>query len=98
MSSQHPIATESARSYALAYAIHYSQRDLLGALTAYDQVIGQHPTSPEADYSRSQMHNIARSVIPAQALLAAHVELARLHLQQVGHADPASDDHPSITE
>lgn len=96
MSSQHPISTESARGYARAYAIHYSQRDLLGALTAYDEVIEQHPTSPEADYSRAQMHNIARSVIAAPTLLASEVGLARRHLQQLDVATPASDDSPRV--
>ena len=98
MSSQHPIGTESARSYARAYAMHYSQRDLLGALTAYDEVIERHPTSPEADYSRAQMHNIVRSVIPAPTLLASEVELARKHLEQVGGADRADHDSPRSTE
>jgi hypothetical protein len=78
--------------------MHYSQRDLLGALTGYDEVIEQHPTSPEADYSRSQMHNIARSVIPAAALLASQVEIARRHLQQVDDAPPTIDDLPLPTE
>lgn len=98
MSSQHPIGTESARSYARAYAMHYSQRDLLGALAAYDEVIEQHPTSAQADYSRAQMHNIVKSVIAAPALLASQVEMARTHLQHVGDASPASDDSPRPTE
>jgi hypothetical protein len=93
MSSQHPIGTESSRSYAAAYALHYSQRDLLGALTAYDHLIERHPTSPEADYSRSQMHNIVRSVIPASQLLASQVELARRALQEVDA--PLAGDDPS---
>ena len=78
--------------------MHYSQRDLLGALAAYDEVIEQHPTSPEADYSRSQMHNIVRSVIPAPTLLASQVGLARRHLQQVGETAPTSHDPPLPTE
>ena len=98
MSSQHPIGTESARRYARAYALHYAERNLLGALTAYDGVIAQHPTSPEADYSRSQMHNIVRSVVPASTLLASHVELARRHLQQVGDAAAAGHESPRPTD
>ena len=82
MSSQHPIGTQSARTYARAYALHYSRHDLLGALTAYDEVIEQHPTSLEADYSRAQMHNIVRAVVPAPTLLDSVVELARRHLSQ----------------
>lgn len=72
--------------------MHYSQRDLLGALTAYDEVLERHPTSPEADYSRAQMHNIVKSVIPAPTLLASEVELARKQLQQVGAASRGSND------
>jgi hypothetical protein len=83
MSSQHPLGTASARSYARAYATHYTQRDLLGALRAYDEVIEQHPDAPEAEYSRSQMRNIVNLVVPAQELLASQVELVRRHLQRV---------------
>ena len=72
--------------------MHYSQRDLLGALSAYDEVIDRHPTSLEADYSRAQMHNIVKSVIPARTLLASEVELARKHLQQVDATSRGSDD------
>jgi outer membrane protein assembly factor BamD (BamD/ComL family) len=82
MSSRHPIGTASARSYADAYATHYAQHDLLEALRAYEQVIAEHPTTPEADYARSQMRNIIRLVIPAQELLDSQVELARQHLHR----------------
>jgi hypothetical protein len=81
MSSQHPLETASARQYASAYARHYTEHDLLGALQAYGEVLEQHPNAPEAEYSRSQMRNIARSVIPARELLTAQVDLARLRLQ-----------------
>jgi len=90
MSSEHPISTVSARSYATAYAMHYSKHDLLGALTAYDALITEYPNSPEADYSRAQMHNIVRSVIPAPTLLAAQIDLARRHLQTAADAETAS--------
>ena len=77
--------------------MHYSQHDLLGALTAYDEVLERHPTSPEADYSRAQMHNIVKSVIPAPTLLASEVERAREHLQRVGATSGGSDDSPPPT-
>ena len=88
MSSQHPLDTESARHYAAAYATHYTQRDLLGALHAYSEVIELHPTAPEAEYSRSQMRNIVKFVVPARELLASQVELVRRHLQRVD--DPSA--------
>ena len=83
MSSQHPLDTESARDYAAAYATHYTRRDLLRALQAYDQVIELCPTAPEAEYSRSQMRNIVKLVVPARELLASQVELVRRHLQRI---------------
>ena len=77
MSSEHALPTASARDYAAAYAKHYSQRDLTAAMQAYDEVIAQHPTAPEADYSRAQLRNIVRSVVPAAELLASETKLAR---------------------
>jgi hypothetical protein len=94
MSSQHPIGTESARSYARAYAMHYSQHDFLAALTAYADVVEHHPTSPEAGYSRAQMHNIVRSVIPASTLLASQVQLARTQLERTNDISSTSDGSP----
>jgi hypothetical protein len=81
MSSRHPTSTASERSYARAYALHYTQHDLLGALHAYEQVIEHHPTAPEAEYSRSQMRNIVHRTVPAPELLASQVALVRRHLQ-----------------
>jgi hypothetical protein len=81
MSSKHPLTAESARQYAEAYATHYTRRDLLGALRAYDEIIELHPNAPEAGYSRSQMRNIVNLVVPARELLAFQVELVRRHLQ-----------------
>lgn len=84
MSSRHPVSTEAARNYAIAFAIHYVQEDLLAALRAYDQVIEHHPASPEADYSRAQMRNIVARVVPARELLASEVEAARRRLTPSG--------------
>jgi hypothetical protein len=89
MSSRHPIGTASARSYADAYSMHYARRDLLEALRCYEELIALHPTTPEADYARSQMRNITRLVIPEQELLDSQVELARQHLRRID-ADPAA--------
>lgn len=83
MSSQHPLPTTSAREYAAAYATHYTQRDLTKALHAYDEVIVQHPESLEAEYSRAQLRNIVRSVVPSNELLATEVRLAHEILGRV---------------
>ena len=90
MSSQHPICTPSARSYAAAHSAHYARNDLLGALQAYGDVIEQHPTAPEAEYSRSQMRNIVKQVVPAPELLACQLELARRHLRRSDDEPPAA--------
>lgn len=94
MSSRHPIGTASARSYAAAYATHYTQHDLGAALDAYDAVIEQYPTTPEADYSRAQMMNIVRQVVPSRELLASQVALVREYLEyaDVASTDPVDDD------
>ena len=82
MSSEHALPTASAREYAAAYATHYTQRDLPAALRAYDGVMVQHPTALEAEYSRAQIHNIVRSVVPAAELLALETKLAHEVLQR----------------
>ena len=88
MSSEHPHSTASARDYAKAYATHYSQRDLLAALGFYGDVIELHPESDEAEYSRSQMRNIVKAVVPAQELLDSQLELVRRHLSRVDGDEP----------
>jgi hypothetical protein len=74
--------TTAAEQYAAAYATHYTERNLLGALRAYGQVIELHPTAAEAGYSRSQIQNIVNLVVPARELLASQTDLAARHLQR----------------
>ena len=74
--------TEAARSYAAAYAAHYSERDLATAIQLYRDLVGSHPSALEAGYSRTQIQNIARALVPAQDLLDAHVELALAHIER----------------
>lgn len=66
----------AAEQYAVAYAKHYSEKDLSAALRSYDHLITTHPDAPEAECARSQIRNIAKSVIPAPELLAAELQLA----------------------
>ena len=82
MSSEHALPTASAREYAAAYATHYTERDLPAALLAYGDLMTQHPTALEAEYSRVQLHNIVRSVVPAAELLDLEIKLAREVLQR----------------
>jgi len=71
---------DAARLYAAAHALHYSEHDLLAALRAYERIIALHPGTPEAGYARTQIRNIVQSVVPAEELLAAQVDLASRHL------------------
>jgi hypothetical protein len=73
--------TEASRQYAAAYAAHYQGRDLPTALQLYTQVRASHPEAPEAGYSRTQIQNIVKTVVPDQESLAAHIELALVHLR-----------------
>lgn len=81
--------TESARAYASAYAAHYTERDLAKALQLYKQIMACHASTREAGYSRTQIQNIVHSVVPAQELLDAQVELALAHLELRSASDPA---------
>ena len=66
----------AAQQYAAAYAKHYSEKDLSAALRSYHHLVTTHPDAPEAECARTQIRNIAKSVIPAPQLLAAELELA----------------------
>ena len=79
----HPPAT-AAEQYAQAYAIHYTERDLLRALQAYDQIIESNPSAVEAGYARSQIRNIVNLVVPAGELLTSQAAQAVEHLQRDG--------------
>jgi len=70
----------AAQSYAAAYASHYAERDYPAALRAYDQLIALHPGAAEAEYARTQIRNIVKSVIPAKELLAAELGLVLRYL------------------
>jgi hypothetical protein len=75
---------EAGQQYAAAYAAHYTTKDLYEALGLYQGVMVAHPDTREAEYSRSQLQNIATSVVPKQDLLDAQVELAFAHLEREG--------------
>ena len=79
----HSELTGSGRSYAAAYAAHYSEAgpDLAAALQLYTELIASRPNAPEACYSRAQIQNIVNAVVPAQELLEAQVGLARARLE-----------------
>ncbi|KMY67708.1 hypothetical protein AAU61_07395 [Desulfocarbo indianensis] len=76
--------TEVGNQYAAAHAMHYKTKDLDEALGLYEGVMAAYPDSPEAEYSRSQIQNIAKSVVPKEELVAAQVTVAREHLKFEG--------------
>jgi len=68
--------TMARRAYDKEHNARYAAKDLHQALELYQGVVTAHPDTQEAEYSRTQMHNIAKSVVPTEDLLAAQVELA----------------------
>ncbi len=72
--------TEAGLHYAAAHAAHYGTKDLGRALELYQDIVTAHPNSQEAGYSRSQIQNIVKSVVPKQELLDAQADLARAHV------------------
>jgi hypothetical protein len=53
-----------ALDYAAADAVHYKTKDLHEALELYMSVMATHLDTPEAEYSRTQIQNIAKSIFP----------------------------------
>lgn len=72
--------SEADREYAVAHAAHYSAKDLGQALSLYVGITAVYPESREAGYARSQIRNIAETVVSEQDLLGAQVDLIRTHL------------------
>ena len=73
--------TKADRQYEAAYAAHYKTKNLREALELYKGVLADHPDTQEAGYSRSQMQNIVKSVVPEEKLLDAQVKLALTFLK-----------------
>ncbi len=80
--SDHTALREAAREYAAAYVAHYSERDLAMALQLYKNLIASHASAREAGYSRTQIQNIVNTLVPAQELLDAQLELALAHVER----------------
>ena len=75
------VLTEAGRQYAVAYAAQFTKKDLREALDLHRGVMAAHPDTPEAGYSRTQILNIAQSVVPKQELLDAQAVLALAHFE-----------------
>ncbi len=74
--------TKASQQYAAAYAVHYKIKDLNEALDLYEGVMAAYPDTSEAGYSRTQIQNIAKSLVPKEELLAAEMVMARSHLNK----------------
>ena len=79
--------TETGRQYAAAYAAHYIGCDLPVALQLYLKVMASHLGTQEAGYSKAQVENIIKTIVPEQELLDAQVELAVAHFEHEGPPD-----------
>ncbi len=71
--------TGASRQYAAAHAAHYETEDLREALELYQGILAAHPDSQEAGYSRSQIQNIIKGVVPERELFEAEVGMAMAH-------------------
>lgn len=78
---------EAGRQYAAAHTAHYVARDLPLALQLYKAVLASHPSTEEADYSRTQLQNLVNAVIPKQELLEAQMALAAAHFARIALCD-----------
>jgi triosephosphate isomerase len=83
MTDKKPLeAQDVARHYAAAHAAHYTAKDLRKAISSYNSIIVAHSESREAGYSRTQILNIANSVLAKDVLLRVQMKLA---LAQLDH-------------
>ena len=72
--------TELGKRYALAYAEHYTTKDLREALLRYKGITVESPDSAEAGYCRMQIQNIMNAVVPKEELADAQWDLALRHV------------------
>lgn len=80
-------ATAARDLYAAAYSAHYETKDLHQALRLYRDVIAMHPGASESEYSRSQIENIVKTVVPKDVLHDAQVALALAHFEDQVYLD-----------
>ena len=73
------ILTRAYKLYMEAYDMHYSTGDLRKALELYKKVINTYPNSHEEEYSRTQIYNIVKKIVPQKELQDAEFELALSH-------------------
>lgn len=72
---------EASQQYAVALAAHYETKDLREALELYKRILAMHADAKEAGYSRSQIQNIVKKVVPEHELFDAQVGMAMAHFR-----------------
>jgi hypothetical protein len=91
--------TEAAQQYKTAYDAHYATKDLQKAFVLYERVITEHPVTQEAEYSRAQVQNIVKAVVPRQIIADAMAKLVLTHFEQTVPPDVKLDsDFPLALE
>ena len=70
------VITAAGRQYTEAYKKHFASKDLFAALQLYKHVVASYPDSEEAEYSRTQIQNIMRDVVPKDVLYGAQLDMA----------------------
>lgn len=78
------------KSMRQAHSAHYGTKDLGAALQLYEGITVAHPDTQEDEYSRSQIQNIVKAVVPKQDLFVAQMNLARAHLDR-GQRPPVDE-------
>lgn len=76
----------ASQRYSEAHGTHYGTQKLREALGLYMDIITEYPESREADFSRSQIHNIVKAVVPKWELIKAEEALALAHIEPLGSA------------
>ena len=84
--------TKAGQDYLAAHSAHYKDKNLQVALGFYEDIMKEHPDTHEAEYSRTQIQNIAKSVVPKQELLNAEITMARAHIKRLDQ--PAGNEQP----
>jgi hypothetical protein len=70
------VLSKTGLHYAEVYEKQYSTKDLHAALLDYKDIVTEYPDTKEAGYSRSQIQNIVRAVVPEEVLYEVQLKLA----------------------
>jgi hypothetical protein len=73
--------SEAGQQYKSAYDAHYKTKDIQKAFALYGDIIATHPDTQEAGYSRSQILNIVKEVVPKKTAMDSLMDLARIHFE-----------------